>query len=653
LVNITSQTDSNHLQNVNVTTVYKRLEYLETEMKNVPTNANLESITSSLVEKAKQSDLNTTNANVALKADKTTTNNLQSQISGLASGAPKPVTLVSQMTDTTKIYVYTGNEAGYTAGNWYYWNGTAWTSGGIYQSAGISNKAIFQRNTSSVFQEKFLIGYEFEIGARNAETDAKIITNTRIVMLDKVSLKAGTKISLYDNVNYSYILQKYNADGSIIVHYPTWQTGETTITDGTLLYRLTMKKNDGSAFMNLIDQTTSNLIIYSGNSIFSSVDSLVNSKPLTLADISGEVDLSKLTFSGNKTVTSTDMTLQNLTDVTTDNDAKLYLSLPREVFVEIEFEARASEVNVAHVKFGFSYNGAIKIDTADYKPYKIREYNKNVNANAYIQFLTTGTCKLDVRNVNIRYFGTLPRDGFNSLRFTAHRGISDHAPENTMPAFALARIWGMTTIECDIQQTSDGVWVICHDATIDRTSDGTGAVESMTYAQLLQYDFRSWFGTEFANTRIPTLEQVLQFGKSSGLHVYLEFKGSGVTVDKATSVINLIKKYGMMDNVSIEGYYPDFQIISSIDTEKRLRLAQSGGITQSDIDNLKALGHKCCFHTATTNLTNPANVILLANNNGVEVEIWTVDDFNTIRDLVKMGVSGITTNHVNLNGCYY
>jgi hypothetical protein len=50
LANITSQTDSNHLQNVNVTTVYKRLEYLETEMKNVPTNANLESITSSLAD---------------------------------------------------------------------------------------------------------------------------------------------------------------------------------------------------------------------------------------------------------------------------------------------------------------------------------------------------------------------------------------------------------------------------------------------------------------------------------------------------------------------------------------------------------------------------------------------------------------------------
>ena len=58
--------------------------------------------------------------------------NMQATVSGLASGAPTPVSLASAMTDTSKLYVYTGSESGYTAGHWYYYNGSAWTDGGLY-----------------------------------------------------------------------------------------------------------------------------------------------------------------------------------------------------------------------------------------------------------------------------------------------------------------------------------------------------------------------------------------------------------------------------------------------------------------------------------------------------------------------------------------
>lgn len=80
-----------------------------------------------------QSNIVTNTANIATHT---------SQISSLASGAPKAVSLVTNMTDTTKNYVYTGSESGYTAGNWYYYNGSAWASGGMYQSTGIANDEI-------------------------------------------------------------------------------------------------------------------------------------------------------------------------------------------------------------------------------------------------------------------------------------------------------------------------------------------------------------------------------------------------------------------------------------------------------------------------------------------------------------------------------
>ncbi|MBV4447738.1 SGNH/GDSL hydrolase family protein [Clostridium tyrobutyricum] len=101
-------------------------------IKEVKTQAN----TNQLVIGTTNTNLQTTNNNVS---------NLQNQVTSLASGAPKAVSLASQMADTTKNYVYIGSESGYTSGNWYYYNGSSWVSGGVYQSTGIADDSI---NTS-------------------------------------------------------------------------------------------------------------------------------------------------------------------------------------------------------------------------------------------------------------------------------------------------------------------------------------------------------------------------------------------------------------------------------------------------------------------------------------------------------------------------
>ena len=60
---------------------------------------------------------------------------LQTRISQIANGSPTPVETIAEMTDESAVYLYTGSETGYTAGNWYFWNGSAWTSGGTYGGA--------------------------------------------------------------------------------------------------------------------------------------------------------------------------------------------------------------------------------------------------------------------------------------------------------------------------------------------------------------------------------------------------------------------------------------------------------------------------------------------------------------------------------------
>jgi glycerophosphoryl diester phosphodiesterase len=94
----------------------------------------------------------------------------------------------------------------------------------------------------------------------------------------------------------------------------------------------------------------------------------------------------------------------------------------------------------------------------------------------------------------------------------AHRGASALAPENTLAAFRAAEAGGADGLELDVQLSRDGVPVVLHDATVDRTSDGRGAVAELTLTELRRLDVGTWFAPAFAGERLPTLEEVLAWG---------------------------------------------------------------------------------------------------------------------------------------------
>ncbi len=91
----------------------------------------------------------------------------------------------------------------------------------------------------------------------------------------------------------------------------------------------------------------------------------------------------------------------------------------------------------------------------------------------------------------------------------AHRGASFCAPENTLAAFAAAVAAGADGIELDIHLSRNGIPVVIHDETLQRTTDGYGAVAGRTLQQLQQLDAGSWFSAAFADQVIPSLEEVL------------------------------------------------------------------------------------------------------------------------------------------------
>ena len=144
------------------------------------------------------------------------------------------------------------------------------------------------------------------------------------------------------------------------------------------------------------------------------------------------------------------------------------------------------------------------------------------------------------------------RDG--NVRSIAHRGLSAEAPENTLPAFRLAKERGFSSVETDIRFTKDGVPVCLHDGSIDRTGNGSGEVAEMTLEELRQYDFGAWMGEEFAGTRIPTFEEFLTLCKNLGLHPCIELKTG--TADQVRQLVETVNRYGMRGKVSWISFEP-------------------------------------------------------------------------------------------------
>lgn len=136
-----------------------------------------------------------------------------------------------------------------------------------------------------------------------------------------------------------------------------------------------------------------------------------------------------------------------------------------------------------------------------------------------------------------------PASKTSEVAFVAHRGgIVPGYPENTLAAFREAIRHGAEAIEIDLRGTKDGAIVIMHDETIDRTTNGKGAVTSHTLAELKVLDAG-------AGQRIPTYEDVLQFVAGTGVKLLLDIKPSP-SLDKP-QVVRLTEKYNAVQNVIV------------------------------------------------------------------------------------------------------
>lgn len=233
-----------------------------------------------------------------------------------------------------------------------------------------------------------------------------------------------------------------------------------------------------------------------------------------------------------------------------------------------------------------------------------------------------------------------------------HRGASGHAPENTLVAFKKARELGATWIEFDVQLSADGVPVILHDDTLERTTNLGQPLRptALTVAQLKELDAGSWFAPEFAGEKIPTLEEVLQeFGDT--LDMNIEIKSTpGFEADDGLEqkIAALVRQYKLEGKALISSFDP-FRLASLHRHDPELRLGFLY-VAQPDryppdfdpIVTAKSFG-AVALHPPFGIIT--PELVARTRENGLDLNTWTVNELYDLQRMIDLGIDIVITNY--------
>ena len=228
----------------------------------------------------------------------------------------------------------------------------------------------------------------------------------------------------------------------------------------------------------------------------------------------------------------------------------------------------------------------------------------------------------------------------------AHRGFSGKYPENTMLAFEKAVEIGADGVELDVQLTKDGEVVIIHDETIDRTTDGKGYVVDYTYEELSKFDASYTYTEKMRFNKIPTLKEYFELVKDLDFVTNIELKtGINQYLGIEEKVYKLIKEYKLEKKVIISS----FNHFSILRMKKIAPELKCGFLSEDWIIDAGAYtaSHGIeCFHPRFNNLI-PEVVEELKKNN-IEINTWTVNKEEDIKDLINKGIDILIGNYPDL-----
>lgn len=230
----------------------------------------------------------------------------------------------------------------------------------------------------------------------------------------------------------------------------------------------------------------------------------------------------------------------------------------------------------------------------------------------------------------------------NTSWVIAHRGAMGEAPENTLASFQKALEQQCDLIELDIHLTADGEIVVCHDETLDRTTDRSGAIGELTLEEIRQADAGSWFGTAYTGQRIPLLQEVLQLVPAEiGLNIELK-TSYGDRIEDA--VLRLLRENGRLDSVLFSSY--DHKLLHRLKQkapEARISLVYDF----KPIDPVRLI-HDFGLNVFSVSLYHgmvEQEDVEAIRRDGKHVMVWTVNQKPAMSRMLDCGVSGVITDY--------
>lgn len=224
----------------------------------------------------------------------------------------------------------------------------------------------------------------------------------------------------------------------------------------------------------------------------------------------------------------------------------------------------------------------------------------------------------------------------------AHRGAHKNLPENTMPAFQEAIDEDADGIELDVQMTSDGHLVVCHDETIDRTSDGNGQIVDHSLQELRALNFAAG-SADWEPATIPLLDEVLDLLAPTEVGLNIELKNSVVRYrGLEEQTVAAVRAHRMADQVVLSSFnHRSLVALAEIAPKIRRGLLYSDDLADP-WDYAQRIGVQA---------VHPGGWLLRGRDDvprfhaaGLGVRVWTLDDPDQIREAAALGVDAVITN---------
>lgn len=223
-----------------------------------------------------------------------------------------------------------------------------------------------------------------------------------------------------------------------------------------------------------------------------------------------------------------------------------------------------------------------------------------------------------------------------STTVTSHRGYSAVAPENTLPAFEAAINAGADCAELDVQMTKDGVVMLTHDTNLKRVTGKDANIYNLTYEEVRALDAGSFFGAEYAGTKIPTLQEVLDLCKGK-IRLNIEIKPNDASPTLEAETARLIVDNGWVDDCVVTSLSYD----SLVKVKEAAPQIRCGYIMAVGVGNYYDLPAADFFSVESTFITS--GMVQQLHLRGKTVSAWTIDRESDAERMKDLGVDDIIT----------